>query len=356
MGLAKGLNKDTFDVTVVCLYSGGELTQELHESGVRLISLEKKGRWDVPGFIWRLIRVLRGLEPDILHSYLSVQNLLSVLVKPALPATRVVWGVRTSNMDSVRYEDWLARPTFRLEILLSRFPSLTIFNSAAGREHYSSLGFAGSRTAVIPNGVDTERFSPNARSGARLRALWQIPEGAFLVGIVGRLDPVKDHTTFLRAAALFAQVRPEARFVCIGGGPEKYADELRGLSDKLGLTETVLWPGFILDDLSAAYNALDICTSSSSYGEGTPNVLCEAMACGVPCVVTAVGDSPQVVGETGIIVPPRNPEALAAGWAEMARRTAENPQLRDGARARIESRFSLSALVYRTSEALLNLL
>lgn len=353
--LAKGLNRKAFDVAVVCLYSGGELGQELRDAGVPVISLEKKGRWDIPLFFWRLLKELRSLQPDILHSYLMVQNLIAVLVKPALPKTRIVWGVRASDMDARQFNDWLTGLSRRLEALLSRFANLIIFNSYAGKDYHLSLGFAASRTAVISNGIDTERFSPDKKSGSRVRALWQVPEGSFLVGVVGRLDPMKDHPTFLRAAEIFAQARPDARFICIGGGPEAYMGELRMLARALGLAEKVIWPGFIFHEMPAAYNALDICCSSS-YSEGTPNVVAEAMACGVPCVVTDVGDSRQIVGETGIVVPPKNPEALAAGWAQMARRIVEDPQLCDSVRERIKSRLSLPALVQNTSEVLLGLL
>jgi glycosyltransferase involved in cell wall biosynthesis len=107
--------------------------------------------------------------------------------------------------------------------------------------------------------------------------------------------------------------------------------------------------------MPAAYNALDICCSSS-YTEGTSNAIAEAMACGVPCVVTDVGDSKLIVGETGILVPPKNPEALSAGWLAMTERLSDDPQLPQAVRERIELRLSLAALVRKTSEALLDLL
>ncbi len=165
---------------------------------------------------------------------------------------------------------------------------------------------------------------------------------------------MKDHQTFLRAATIFARSRADARFVCVGGGPAGYLRELRALAEQLGLTDKVLWPGFV-NDMSSAYNALDICCSSS-YGEGTSNAIAEAMACGVPCVVTDVGDSALLVGETGILVEPKNPEALAAGLTAMGQRKRKSPDLANTVRERIELRFGLGALVSKTSETLLNLL
>ena len=176
-----------------------------------------------------------------------------------------------------------------------------------------------------------------------------------MIGLVARLHPLKDHHTFLRAAARFAHARPDARFVCIGGGPGKYLHDLRELADRLGLSNKISWTGFIMDDMRAAYNALNICCSSSST-EGTSNAIAEAMACGVPCVVTDVGDSKLIIGETGVLVPPKNPEALSAGFAVMAERLNENPQLPHAVRERIESRLGIAALVRKTSESLLGLL
>jgi glycosyltransferase involved in cell wall biosynthesis len=354
--LAKGLDRSIFEVTVLCLYGGGELMRELTNAGVSVISLDKRGRWDLARFSRRLVTVLRKSQPDILHSYLTAQNLLTVFVRPALPAaTRVVWGVRASNMDMQQY-DWLATSTCWLESRFSRFADLIIFNSNAGRNYYQAARFDGSRTAVIPNGVDTRRFAEDRASGSRLRASWRVPEGTLLIGIVARLDPMKDHQTFLRAAAILANSRADGRFVCIGAGPERYTFDLKTLAGGLGIGDKVIWPGLILHDMPAAYNALDICCSSSSFGEGTSNAIAEAMACGVPCVVTNVGDSKLIIGETGVLVPPNNPEALSAGLAVMAERLNENPQLPHAARERIESRLSLAALVRRTSETLLGLL
>jgi glycosyltransferase involved in cell wall biosynthesis len=349
VSLAKALDKKVFDITVVCLYGGGPFEEDLRSAGVPVISLGKKGRWELFGFLKRLIAALRKLQPDILHSYMSGQNVLAVLLKPVLPGTRIVWGVRASN---VRLRDWLDKLSFRLEVMLSRFADLIVFNSAAGRDYHLSAGFAASRTDVIPNGVDPRFFACEPKSRSILRAAWKIPEDSFVIGIVGRLNPMKDHWTFLRAAVIFAGRRPDARFVCIGNGPAKYLQDLRSFTDQPALTDKVVWHPF-LDDMPAAYKALDICCSSSAYGEGTPNCVIEAMACGVPCVVTDVGDSRIIVNDLGIVVPPKNPEALADAWATMARQITDKPYLHVLVQESVASRFSVSSLATKTTHALL---
>jgi len=352
--LAKGLDSSVFDVTVLTLYSGGEFVRELTDSGARVLSLDKGGRWDLFGFLARLAKTLRRIRPDILHPYLAVQNIIAACVKPILPGTQIVWGIESAFFDGSQ-ADWLNRVTFRLESLLSRVPRLVIFNSHAGKNYHLSSGFAPRRSAVIHNGIDMQRFAPDLVAGARTRAKWKVKDGAFLIGIVARLDPIKDHTTFLRAAARFVSTRPDARFVCVGDGSAAYAGRLLALCEELGLGDRVIWPGSVFDGMSAAYSAMNICTSSS-YAEGTSNSIAEAMACGVPCVVTDVGDSRLIVGDTGEVVPARDAEALAAGWSRLAQRIEDQRDLPILTRERISSQLSLGSLVENTSKALLNLL
>ena len=134
-----------------------------------------------------------------------------------------------------------------------------------------------------------------------MRLEWGIAECEKLIGQVGRLDPMKDHSTFLKAAALLAHERKDVRFVCVGEGPTGYRDELYSLAKTLGLASRLIWAGS-RRDMPAVYNAFDVAVSSSRWGEGLPNVIAEAMACGVPCVVTDVGDSAFVVDKLGVVV------------------------------------------------------
>ena len=343
--LVKALDRDRFDVTVITFYSAGHFEDELAESNIRLISLRKRGRWDVLGFLWRLIGELKRLRLEILHSYLVEPNLVAVLLKPLFRFTKVVWGIRASNMNLKHY-DWFTRLNFRLQSLASRFADLIIANSEAGREYHFAHGFPAQKCIVIHGAVDTERFKPDQESGRALRAAWGITD-AVLIGLVGRLDPVKDHATFLKAAALISLRESELWFVCVGNGPEEYEASLRRLADEHRISQRVIWAG-ARDDMPAVYNALDVACSSSS-SEGFPNTIAEAMACGVPCVVTDVGDSALLVGDTGIIVPPNDPQALAQALAECITMPAS---MRGNPRSRIEERFAVSQLVNNTTAAL----
>ena len=351
VALARGLDKRRFAVTVAAFYDGGELRSQLEDlQGVRVLSLGKKGRWDVVSFLLRLWREARRARPDIVHGYMGVANELALLVG-RLAGGKVVWGLRASYRDFSHY-DWVSRLSFRVGATLSRFADLIIVNSWAGLRHHASRGYAPGRMIVIPNGIDTERFRPDLEAGRAMRAAWGVPAGAPLVGLVGRLDPVKDHPTFLKAAVEVVRQASEVRFVCIGGGPARYRETLEVLSRELDLSNHLIWVGD-QSDMRAAFNALDLLVLSS-HGEGFPNVVGEAMACGVPCVVTDVGDAGRIVGDTGLVVPPREPGALAQGIIASLRRTDRNEQERR-ARSRIEAEFPVHRLVAATEAELTRL-
>lgn len=343
--LAKALHERGHRVQVGVFYGGGPLERDLHDAGVSVTSLDKTGRWDTAGFLYRLGRFLRSTSPDVVHGYMGTSNYLSLLLRP-VHGGKVVWGVRASDMDGDRY-DWLYRVDAGLERRLSRFPDLIIANSQSGRDHVIRAGYPAEKTIVIPNGIDTIRFAPDGEARTRLRAEIGVAQGDFLVGRVGRLDPQKDFPTFLQAAAVAASRLPTVKFVCVGSGPDEYAKALRTSDAARSLGERLTWLG-ARGDMPAVYNALDLIVSSSVYGEGVPNVIAEAMACGVPAVVTDCGDSAWVVGSPGAVVPKSDPDALAAAMIA----TLETAGAREQLRARITEMMSVDSLVERTEAAL----
>jgi glycosyltransferase involved in cell wall biosynthesis len=351
VALSTGLYERDYSVKVAVFSPDGPLEGGLRKSGVPLIVLDKKGRWDIFVFLWRLVRLIRHEKPDILHGYLPVPNLLTILLKPVFPRVRMVWGVRASNMELDRY-DWLARFIYRIECILSRFADLIICNSNAGKEYAAKNGFPVEKMVVIPNGIDTARFRPDTAARERLRAEWGLNNDQKLIGLVGRLDPMKDHPTFIRAAALLSEQRQDVRFVCVGDGPQSYRSELHSLARDVGLDGKLIWTG-ARGDMPSVYNALDIAVSSSSFGEGFPNVIGEAMSCGIPCVVTNVGDATDIVGDLGKVVPTENPTALAKALNDALSTTQETKDLESQKiRNRIVSHFGKEVLLSRTIRAL----
>ena len=222
---------------------------------------------------------------------------------------KILWGVRSSDMDLAHY-DKFSRLIFGIERKMSFLPDVIIANSYAGKSHLLENGFPAGKIRVIHNGIDTRKFFiDNTRKGT-LRARLDFPQNHFIVGMVARIDPKKDHENFIRAAAILVSRRNDINFVVVGQGDHLKIQQLQKLSGSLQVSGRLKFMGS-QTDMNTIYNGIDLLCLSSSFGEGFPNVLGEAMACGVPCVATAVGDASLIIGSTGNVVPPQNPNALA---------------------------------------------
>jgi glycosyltransferase involved in cell wall biosynthesis len=345
----KGIDKTRFEVEAITLYPGGALWDEACSvPGIRIRHLGKRGRWHLQA-LPALVRIFRQTRPDIVHGYMDVANLLALAARPV--GAKIVWGIRASKVDSSVY-DYLRRVLIRLESWLSSFPDLVICNSDAARSDAMARGFPGARMVVIPNGIDTDRFRNSSTLRSQLRATWGISSGEFLVGIVARLDPMKGHSVFLAAAREVSRIYPHARFAIIGGG--RLLPQLTQQVAQLGLQERVIWAGE-RNDAPAVFSALDLSVSASLFGEGFSNVLAESMACGVPCVASEVGDAARILGDSGWLVPPGDPTALAGQICEAIEACAAGKVRSDLLRHRIVSEFGLERLARATEKALASL-
>ncbi len=349
--LVCAMNKQHFQITLITFREGGTLAEEFRTAGVTIRSLNKGNALETPMFWNRLARVLREVRPDIVHGYMGICNIYAVLVRLVLPNLRSVYGIRASTRDLRKYSLG-ALMLFRLECWLSQKSHLIIGNSQSGKNFYVSHGFPIAKYQVIPNGIDTTHYQPHPELRDRIRAEWGVEQHHTLIGIVGRLEPIKDHSTFLKAAAILAKVQPDVRFVCIGGSSDSYLAQLRSLIGELGITNHVVFAGQ-RKDTHLVYSALDMLTLSS-LSEGFPNVVGEAMACGVPCVTTSAGDAAIIVGDVGAVVPVGDPPAMAQAWETLQLRglTSLGPR----ARERIVTQFGVTQLVERTEVALLGVL
>lgn len=341
--LAKCLKHSGHSVCVAVFYKGDGLEHELIRHDVQLIDLKKMGRWENLIFFYRLVKTVKSFDPTIVYSFLDYPNIVSSLLKHFIPGVKIVWGVRSSKIkyDIYDYTRWVMS---RFEILMSRNADLIICNSFSGMTHSASQGFPITRLRVVHNGIDVEMFKFNREGRQVLRQEWGIKQGTVVIGLVARLDPIKDHFTFLRAAANLIREQECFRFICVGDGPRKYREELLKLAEQLDIQKHLVWTGNRVD-MPSVYSSLDI-SISCSLGEGFSNTVIESMACGVPCVVTDVGDSARIVGSTGAIVLPGSPKHLSAGILELANRLS--PQTAAAARAAIVTRYSEKRLSVQT--------
>ncbi len=345
--IATGLAATGWAVDVVTFYPGGGLMPELDRRGVRVRDLQKRGRWDLTAFL-RLARLLRRMDPPVVHAYSGEANLMVALLRPFLRGSRVVWGVRASDLSRSR-QDWLSGVLGRANRWLARRVDLIICNSQAGMTMRIAEGYPRDRTVVVPNGIDVRRFAHDPRARDAVRSAWDVEPDDILIGLVGRLDPVKGHDVLIRA---IAPVLPSsrARLVFVGDGPDGYRAEMDAIARATGVAGRLTWAG-PRTDMPAVYSAIDLLVSAS-HGEGFPNAVAEAMACGVPCVVTDVGDSAELVGGSGWVCPPDDVEGLRAAITSALAAPDGLQQHGDRARRRIVEHFDTDTLVSRTAALL----
>lgn len=341
--LAVGLHRRGHRVRVDALAVGGRFADQIRSAGIELHQLDRS-RSTPARYLRDYAAAARQRRPDVIHSFLPGQNIALAVMKPILGTSRLVWGVRVGVLELDHYT-FKGRTVYRFEPLLARVPDLTIVNSSSGARRLLERGHPRGSLAVVPNGVDTTMFRPDVERRRRQRQAWGIADHELLVGTVGRLDPAKDHETFLRAMSHLAGAGGN-RFVIVGGGEAEPARRLEALARSLGLADRVRFAGEVRD-MAAAYNAMDVyCLASKN--EALPNALLEAMAVGVPCAATDVGDVAAVLEGIAEPVPIGGAVELAAA----CRRAAVEPGLGDRLRERVVERFQSDRLIDRT-EALL---
>jgi glycosyltransferase involved in cell wall biosynthesis len=295
-----------------------------------------------PAKVFQLARWLREDPPDLVQTWMYhadlVGGLAAGLSRLPLP---VLWNIRNGTLDaerSRRRTRWIVKVCARLS---SRLPDAIISCSHAALRIHTAAGYDATRFHVIPNGFDLGAFQPNPKARVALRQELGIPEQAPVIGLIGRFDPQKDHQTFIEAAGRLHASMANVHFVLCGRDVTRTNPELMRWIDAARVTAVCHLLGQ-RTDMPAVTAMLDVASSSSSYGEAFPNTVGEAMACGIPCVVTDVGDSAQIVGDTGRVVPPRNPQALSDAWADLMGRGAQYRQeLGVRARERVSQNFSI---------------
>jgi glycosyltransferase involved in cell wall biosynthesis len=343
--LLAALDRQEYQNEVISLTDRGPTAARIEALGVPVRALAMMRSMPNPLAIRRIAKILRRSRPHIVQTWMYHSNLLGGLAAQAAGGIPVIWGIHHSKIDSrdtKRFTVW----TVRACAWFSRQLPVRIICCANSSElAHIQLGFDSQKMEVIYNGIDSEVFRPNPEARLALRSLLGVPPDALLIGMAGRLHRHKDHKTFFAAARLLHREFPDVHFVLCGEGlvPEnpklsaEVADGLQGCCHLLGLQR----------DMPVFYSGLDI-AANSSLSEAFPLAVGEAMACGIPCVVTNVGDSPTIVGETGRIVPAQQPSLMASAWRELIHAGAETRQiLGNAARARVVTHFSVAQFAQR---------
>ncbi len=343
--LVTRMDRDRFRCVVISMMERGPIGKKIAEAGVPVFRLGMGRGKPTPGGLSRFYHLLKRESVDIIQTWLYHADLFGLFVGRLAEVRRVVWGIRCSDMRLRHYRP-LTALVVRLCGVLSPLADAIVVNSQEGARIHRKRGYLTDRMVLIPNGFDTVAFQPDESARGRLLNELGLEENAKLIGLIARFDLMKDHPNFLGAAALLAGNDPSAHFVMVGRGVTpnnrtlaSYVPEgLEGRLHMLGQRE----------DVACIAAALDIATSSSAFGEGFSNTIGEAMACGVPCVVTDVGDSARIVGDTGVVVPAGDSEALAGGWRKILEMSPEKRAVMSArARERIQREYELGVVVQR---------
>ena len=342
--LVRGIHREQIESQIISLTSEGALADKIRSANVPIRALKLGKRLaDLPKYI-RLVRWLNEIKPDIVHTWMYHADLLGGLAAKFAGSIPTIWSIRHSDFAS---KTKLSTRVIRriLGWISPWVPTRIVSNSHQAVDVHAQKGYVCKKMVVIPNGFDlgTWRSDSFARDSVR-KELGLAPE-AFLVGLVARYHPQKDHRTFIRAAGLIAAKYPNLHFVLCGLNIDYENQQLASLIDSTGHKDRFHLLGRRRDipKLTASF---DIATCSSAYGEAFPTTLGEAMACEVPCVATNVGDAAQIVADHGIIVPPKNAAALAAAWEKIYLLSVDERQaLGQASREHIRKNYSLDQVV-----------
>ncbi len=345
--LLTGLDRRRFAPSVVSLIHLGPVSEKIRQLGISVRSLGMKPGKPDPVSLVRLVRWLRQDRPDMLQTWMYHADLLGGLAGRLAGRIPTAWGIRHSDPRTHGYGPFTSI-TVTICARLSRWiPKRIVCCSEVSRQSHAAIGYAEDKMIVIPNGVDLDRLKPDPAARRQIRQALGIPDDAPVIGLVGRFHPQKGHHNFVQAARLLSSARPSLRFVLCGEGVTWANRNLVTWIDEAGIRDSCRLLGR-REDIPQLMASFDLATSASSFGESFANVVSEAMSCGVPCVVTNVGDSAHIVGSTGMVVPPRNPVALAQAWDRMLDLGRERlTETGLSARERIQEHFNLPRIVDR---------
>ncbi len=313
---------------IVSIGDSGSHRNDLEDRSVAVTALGVKSIFGAPLGIFRLVRLIERLQPSVIQGWMYHGDLMALFghrLARRRADRRLYWNLRASNIGQAGY-GWL----IRLCAYFSHLPDLVIANSEAGAAYHVKLGYRPRRLEVVANGIDTDKFRPDAELRKAVRAELKIAPDAVLVIHVARVHSMKDHETFLAAMAAI----PRIEAVMVGSGTERL--RVPANVRALGLRR----------DVARIYAAGDIVVSTSAFGEGFSNAIAEGMSAGLVPIATDIGDARRIVHDTGAIVAIGDAAGLAARIAEEAALSADQRRARGlNARARIQEKFSLSRAV-----------
>jgi glycosyltransferase involved in cell wall biosynthesis len=344
--ILSAMDSTRFENEVISLTDLDGLTGQIRAKGVRVRSLGMRKRFPNPLPVIRLLQWIRQSNAQVVQTWMYHANLIGGVAARLAGDIPVVWGIHQADLDpqfNRRLTLWTAKGAARLSPWL---PRSIVFVSQASLQLHARVGYRAGSMEVIPNGFDLHEFRPDPAARLSVHRELEIPKDALIIGMASRFHPQKDHQNFIQAAARLRDLTPNVHFLLCGRGVTRDNAQLVEWITEAGIQAQCHLLGE-RRDTARLFAAMDIATSSSA-SEAFPLAVGEGMACGTPCVVTNVGDSALIVGETGKVVAPGHPGALAGAWCELIEAgPAVRRSLGMAARQRIQQHFDLSSIVER---------
>ncbi|WP_235107725.1 glycosyltransferase [Acaryochloris sp. 'Moss Beach'] len=339
------IDRSLFSPVVISLMNSSDFGDQFQELEIPMYALGMQQKLPNIDHLSELVSIIKKHQPDIIQGWMYHGNIASCFAYLFCShSPPVIWSIHHS-INELSAEKLLTRLLIRIGTIFSYSTRKIAYVSKTSKEQHEKLGYTSQKSCVIPNGFDTSLFTPSIERKKAFRAELNLSDEEIVIGIVARYHPMKDHHNFLAAAALLVPKFPDIHFVLVGDGVDESNTTLTQLVETSRLQKHVHLLGKRID-MPNIFSALDILTSASAYGEAFPLVVGEAMSCQVTCVVTDVGDSAFLVGDTGIVVPTKDPESLANAWSTLILRTPEDRLLmEEAARQRIIDSFSLESIV-----------
>ena len=335
------MDRDKFFPTVISMIEGGIFVERLQALDIPVYSLGMKAGIPNPLALIKLKKLLNQVKPDLIQGWMYHANLIAHLANIFSDyKVPVFWSIHHS-IESLRAEKIPLAAVIKLTALLSQQVEEVVFSAEKGKIQHLKLGYCENNAIAISDNFDISKYKPVSDPQFNLRKSLNLPESSILIGSIARYHPMKDHANLISAAAKIVEDHPELHFILVGPSVDDQNPILTEQIEQLDIGERVHLLGE-RQDIPEIMTELDIFTTSSAYGESFPNVLGEAMSCQIPCVATDVGDSEAIIGDTGIVVPPKNPQALSEAWHKLILIGKDGRQdLGEKARNRIETYFDL---------------
>jgi glycosyltransferase involved in cell wall biosynthesis len=344
--LALGLDPARFRISVISLQAGGYLADRLTARQVDLETLGVRSvNWPGLRAIRRLKRTVVAMQPDIVQGWMTHGNLAAWNAYGALDPSKssLCWNIQ-HTLEQKDLQHRKTRFLLGFQAMVSGRVDRIVYQSEAVADSRRKLGFRAHGDQVISNGVDLMSFRPSEEFRQTSRNRFGLADEQVLIGFVAPFEPLKGHRPFLEAVHRLHQADLKVHALLVGEGADAANEELTRLLQSLGLTDHVHRLGY-RSNIAEIFPAFDICCLAS-FTRSFPDVLAEAMACGVPCVASGGGMVADIIGNTGVVVADNRAETLRDGLRELLECSSELRKRKGhSARRRIEEQYSLQSMV-----------